>query len=180
MTGDLNVKVVLVQTVLHGTNHSDSLQRVATVYIDDDEYRVYAPAGAKGPSVEWTNHLSVRQLNGPGSEVEIRDALGILSLKAVKEELEKDKRDSRRAEGSIPTVCTAMLRYAKQGMFSIAMAPHSMRMRIAANAALNALTSASTVTSRFLELNYIDQAPSILDPSFATVADTRIHGWKTD
>jgi hypothetical protein len=94
MIGDLETKVVIKQTVLYGSDQPDILQRVATVYIDGREYRVSAPTEAKGHALDWVPHFYVRQLDG-NSEIEVRDALGILALKLVKEELEKQKRDER-------------------------------------------------------------------------------------
>ncbi len=102
MTDDLETKVVLKQTVLCGSNQPELLQRVAIVYIDGREYRVSAPPEAKGDALDWVPHFSVRQLVDINSEVEIQDALGILALKVVKEELEKQKRDANRVEGMHP------------------------------------------------------------------------------
>lgn len=102
MTDKLETKVVLKQTVLHGSNQPEVLQRVATVYIDGREYRVSAPPEAKGEALDWVPHFSVRQLVDINSEVEIRDAFGVLAQKVVKEELEKQKRHAIRAEGMHP------------------------------------------------------------------------------
>jgi hypothetical protein len=44
----------------------------------------------------------VRQLAEFNSEVEVHDALGVLALKIVKEELEKKKRDANILEGMHP------------------------------------------------------------------------------
>jgi hypothetical protein len=102
MAEDLNIKVVLKQAVLRGSAHPELLQRVATVYINGKEYRVSAPPEAKGNALDWVPHFAVRQLEDFGSEIEIRDAFGALSLKVVKEELEKQKRDANRAQGVNP------------------------------------------------------------------------------
>jgi hypothetical protein len=85
----LDTKVVLKQTVLHGSNRPDLLQRVATVYISGAEYRVYAPPEARGETLDWVQHLFVRQLADLNSEVGVNDALSVLAVKVVKEELEK-------------------------------------------------------------------------------------------
>lgn len=91
---NLETKVVIKKTVLHGVGDGVSLQRVATVYIDRREYRVYAPSDAEGEAVDWVPHLTIRQLSDFNSEIEIHDAFGVLALKVVKEELEKRKLDS--------------------------------------------------------------------------------------
>jgi hypothetical protein len=107
MKGDLETGVVLKQTVLHGSA-GETLQRVAVVYIDGDEYRVSAPGEAKGEALDWVAHFTVRQTDGPNSEIEVHNnALGILALKVVEEELKKQKR----AEGAHPDGfhCTAQI-----------------------------------------------------------------------
>jgi hypothetical protein len=103
MFDDLDTKVVLKQTILHGSNHPDILQRVAIVYIDGREYRVSAPPEATGDALGWLSHFAIRDT----SETEVRDALGILALKSVEEELKKQKR----AEGVHPDGlhCTAQI-----------------------------------------------------------------------
>jgi hypothetical protein len=92
MDGNLDTKVVLKTTVLQGSNYPELLQRVATVYIDGKEYRVSAPPQARGEALDWFPHFVVRRLVDVNSEEEIHDALGVLALKVVKEELEKHKR----------------------------------------------------------------------------------------
>ncbi len=102
MTDNLATKIVLEQTVLQGANYPDLLQRVATVYIDGKEYRVSAPPKAKGEALDWFPHFVVRRLVDFNAEEEIHDAFGVLALKAVKEELEKKKRDAAREWGRHP------------------------------------------------------------------------------
>jgi hypothetical protein len=99
MIGNLDTKVVLEKTALHGSSQTEVLQRVATVYVDGKEYCVSAPPGAKGDALDWVPHFTVRQLDDFNSEVEVHGALGVLALKAVKEELEKRKRDANGAQG---------------------------------------------------------------------------------
>lgn len=90
---EVEIKVVLKQTVLTGSNDPDLMQRVAAVYIDGDVYKVLAPPDAQGDALEWITQFSVRN----AEEYEKKDtALGILALKVVKEELEK-KRDTKAA-----------------------------------------------------------------------------------
>ena len=102
MTNNLETKVVVRQRILRGSNHPEALQRVATVYIDGREYRVSAPPEAKGNALDWMPHLSVRRLVDFNSEVEVRDAIGVLALKVVQEELEKPERDANSIEGLLP------------------------------------------------------------------------------
>lgn len=91
MTENLNTKVVIEERFLYGSNDPDLLQRVATVYINNKEYRVYSPPEARGDALEWLPHLTVRQLADANSEVEIRDAFSALALRALKEELAPKK-----------------------------------------------------------------------------------------
>jgi TIR domain len=98
MMGSLETKVVLKQTVLHGSSQPEVLQRVATVYIDGEEYRVSAPPEAEGDALDWVPHFKVRRPVDLNSEVEIHDALGILALKSVQEELEKRHRGAARLQ----------------------------------------------------------------------------------
>jgi hypothetical protein len=102
MLDNLDTKVVLKQTVLHGSNHPELLQRVATVYIDDREYRVSAPAESRGNALDWFPHFIVTQLDNFGAEVDIHDAFSLLALKVVREELEKQKRGASSVEGMHP------------------------------------------------------------------------------
>jgi hypothetical protein len=109
-----NVKVVLASRVLVGGSHH-SLQKVATVYQDGAECRVYAPENAKGPAEEWIAHFMVRQQDGANAESEVPNVIRDLSIRAVTEELKRQNRDARRSEGKHPdgTHCTAQL--CKQG-----------------------------------------------------------------
>jgi len=76
MTDNPETKVVLNQRILHGSHQPEFLQRVATVYINGEEYRVSAPPEAKGDALDWAPHFTVRQLVDLSSEVEIHDAFG--------------------------------------------------------------------------------------------------------
>jgi hypothetical protein len=87
----MDVRVVLKQTVLHGSSQPEVLQKFAVAYIDRAEYRVYAPPEAKGEALDWLGHCSVRQFEGVNSEIETYGAPAALVLKAVHEELEKEK-----------------------------------------------------------------------------------------
>jgi hypothetical protein len=93
MADSAESKVVLKQSVLHGSNQPNLVQRVATVYINGKEYRVSAPPEAKGDSLDWVRHFCVRQLVALNSEVEVQNATRVLVLRVVEKELEKEKRD---------------------------------------------------------------------------------------
>jgi hypothetical protein len=99
MFGNLGTKVVLKQTFLTGSQHPDLMQRVATVYIDGREFRVYAPPEAKGNALEWRDHFSVRDAHDYDMQ---NNALGILALQSATDELKKHKRDDNRAVGMNP------------------------------------------------------------------------------
>jgi len=102
MTDEIDVKVVVQNSFLQGANDSDALQRIATVYIDGSEYRVWAPPQAKGDALDWERHFLVTQLGSFNSEEEVRGSLGVLVRKSVTEELQKAKRRADRALGEHP------------------------------------------------------------------------------
>jgi len=103
MMENLDTKVVLKQRILYGSNQQDILQRVATVYIKGEEYRVSAPPEAKGDALEWVDNFKVRRLAEANAEVELGwDPVGVHVVKAVKQELEKQKRDESRETGMHP------------------------------------------------------------------------------
>ena len=83
MNDNLETKVVLKQSVLHGSNQPEMLQRVATVYINGEEFRVSAPPEAKGDALDWVSHFTVRQLVEFNSEIVIRDVFGVLALERL-------------------------------------------------------------------------------------------------
>ena len=56
MAGSPNTKVVLLQTILRGSNVSSLLQEVATVHINEREFRICAPPTATGKAVECVPH----------------------------------------------------------------------------------------------------------------------------
>ncbi|HEY4932144.1 MAG TPA: nucleotide-binding protein [Terriglobales bacterium] len=59
-------KVVIETRGLRGSDDNVDLQRVATVYIGMDEYRVYAPPKATGYTLDWLPQMLVRQHDGTG------------------------------------------------------------------------------------------------------------------
>lgn len=103
MYDDLNTKVVLKQTVLHGSNEPEVLQRVAIVYINGKEYRVLAPPEATGDALDWVQQFSVRHYDDfDGGEVESHDDLSTLALRAATDELKSQKREATRTQGKHP------------------------------------------------------------------------------
>lgn len=102
MTDSPNTKVVLKQSVLHGSSRAERLQRVAAVYIGAREYIVSAPSGAEGDALDWVSHFLVRQRIDLNSEVDVGEPLRGDALKAVKSELERQRRDANRPQGVTP------------------------------------------------------------------------------
>ena len=60
-----STKVVLIQSVLRGSNIPTLVQEVATVHINEREFRVYAPPTATGKAVEWVQHFSCPKTDEP-------------------------------------------------------------------------------------------------------------------
>lgn len=89
----MKTKTVVEQSQLRGSSQDAFLQRVATVYLDGEEYRVLAPPKAVGEAIDWIDHFSVRQPDRESfhSEILVEGAFRILAIKLVKEELEKMK-----------------------------------------------------------------------------------------
>jgi hypothetical protein len=87
----MSTNTVIEQRQLRGSPQDDFLQRVATVYVDGEEYRVLAPPKAVGDALDWIEQFSVRQPNNEsfGSEIVVEGAFRILAIKLVREELEK-------------------------------------------------------------------------------------------
>jgi hypothetical protein len=99
-------KVVIEATSLSGEDRDWLVQRVATVYVPGgalgrDEYRVTAPPKATGDALEWADHFIVRR-PGRHTEIEVTDGNRVLVIKAVREELERIKRDENRPVGMNP------------------------------------------------------------------------------
>ncbi|MGA7795341.1 MAG: DUF2321 domain-containing protein [Candidatus Acidiferrales bacterium] len=100
----MNSKVVIAQRDLHGSPPDAFPQKVAAVYLDGDEYRVYAPPKAVGDALEWVEHFRVHQPNpeSVNSEIAAEGAYRVLAIQLLKEELEKMKRDTKRPVGLNP------------------------------------------------------------------------------
>ncbi len=98
--------VVIEHSVLYGLDDDDSVQRIATVYVDGYRYSVVAPAKLKGESLTFTDHFSVRQPSQDpldfGAELVVTGQRRDVISKAVADELRKHKRDSNRAIGRTP------------------------------------------------------------------------------
>jgi len=101
----MNTKVVIEKRDLHGSTPYTFPQKVAAVYLDGDEYRVYAPPKAVGDALEWVEHFRVHQPNpeSVNSEIAAEAAYRVLAIQLLKEELEKMKGDARRPVGLSPT-----------------------------------------------------------------------------
>jgi hypothetical protein len=100
-------KVVIENRILRGSKDDMFLQRVATVYVDGDEFRVLAPPKATGDALEWLRHLSVRKPEGFGSEIVVTGAYSVFVVKVVKQELEKLKGVATTQESAAPLRTTA-------------------------------------------------------------------------
>jgi hypothetical protein len=86
-------KIVIENAILRGSPQEQFLQRVATVYVDGDEYRIMAPPKATGDALEWLQHFSVRQPSGQGENF-VTDGRSGSIIQKVAEELERRKLDA--------------------------------------------------------------------------------------
>ena len=74
-------KVIVERQYLAGSDDTVLLQLIATLFFGTQEYRVYAPAKAKGPSRDWLDQSFVHQPSGfDESEVLGSDRLRILDI----------------------------------------------------------------------------------------------------
>jgi pyrimidine deaminase RibD-like protein len=103
------IKVIVEQRTLSGSNQDFYLQRVATVYFQGADYRVYAPSRAVGDALDWLDHLSVHVSAGLNSETDAPMPLRILAIRAVEEELQKvlPISGNEGASAPIPTIRAA-------------------------------------------------------------------------
>lgn len=71
--------------------HDEALNRIAIVYVDRQEYRVYAPAKAEGPAIDWLDLASVHQPDTStyGSELQVNTSDSAFIIDCVRGELEK-------------------------------------------------------------------------------------------
>lgn len=169
----MDIKVVVEQRMLPGSNHPSALQRVATVYIDGKEYRVLAPGAARGDALEWVRHFSVRRPanDGYGGEYELSPSDATFIVKVVKEELENQN------PGVHPdrTHCAAQI-CLKGDVLHTAMAHPSSQKSIAQSVALLVLTNANTATSLFGESYNFRVQVATLAPCFVMPAGELIRG----
>jgi hypothetical protein len=88
------VRVVIENAILRGSQQ-EQLQRVATVYVDRSEYRVYAPVKATGIALEWVKHFSVHRPSEDGmGENPVEDGRYASIVQQVVEELEQHDLES--------------------------------------------------------------------------------------
>lgn len=97
----VDTKVIIKNRTLEGSTTSNTLQRVASVYVNGTEYRILAPTDARGDVLEWMSHLSVRNLVDPLSEVEVYGAIRGHVLAALEEDLKRKEVTSHHAESGM-------------------------------------------------------------------------------
>lgn len=91
-------KVVIEKRVLPGLSDDRMLQRIATVYIgNNEEYRVYAPAKATGNSLDWLDSSRVYTPTDRGENV-ANDHDRRVIINAVRDTLQQ----SSCTEGTVP------------------------------------------------------------------------------
>jgi hypothetical protein len=89
------LKVAIENAVLRGSRQEQFLQRVATVYVDQTEYYVSAPAKATGNALTWVKHFVVRQPSDSGmGENLVQNGRYSSIVHQVVEELEKHDLES--------------------------------------------------------------------------------------
>lgn len=100
------VTVVIENAVLYGVADDMSVQRVATVFVSGECYRVVAPAMLKGATLDFIDHFSVRQPSNDaldfGAELLVTGQRRDFVVRAVAEELLRKKRDDGRIVGRTP------------------------------------------------------------------------------
>jgi hypothetical protein len=87
-------KVAIECRNLNGSEDDVSLQRIATVYITDDEdHYVYAPPKARGDPLDWIQHWIVYRPSRDtvGAEVEVQGDYRSLAIQAVMNELKETR-----------------------------------------------------------------------------------------
>jgi hypothetical protein len=86
-------KVVVERQYLQGAKDNDLLQKIAAVYLDQDEFRVYAPPLAIGDPLEWRDHWTVQtpSFGNPFPARHFSDAQIYLVKVAAEEELKRKK-----------------------------------------------------------------------------------------
>jgi predicted nucleotide-binding protein len=92
---DMEPKVVVESRELHGSGDDVLLQRVATIYVGRDEYRVYAPPKATGDALEWFAQWHVCQYDGTG-EIEVQGTHRVFLVKATRDVLETHQKPTEK------------------------------------------------------------------------------------
>jgi hypothetical protein len=94
----MTVNVVIENGILAGSDYDADAQRIATVYVDGERYHVVAPAKLRGEALKFTDHFSVREPSKDaldfGAEFAVTDGRKAVIVKAVAEELRRQKRNS--------------------------------------------------------------------------------------
>jgi hypothetical protein len=89
--GFMAPKVVIENAILRGSSHPQVMQLVATLYVDEKEYRVYAPVRARGNALEWVEHFTVcTESSGNfsfGEDITVDDERKPTFIQAVVDEL---------------------------------------------------------------------------------------------
>lgn len=115
MPSSPSVKVVIIQSVLRGSNISTLLQEVATVHINNRELRVYAPPTATGKAIDWAPHFTARRQGGFFSEEDLQDEHKAWAIQAVREALENEARDKSVTDGMHPDGIHCSAQICRQG-----------------------------------------------------------------
>jgi hypothetical protein len=97
-------KVIVEQRNLRS---GDAVQRIALVYLGEEEHRVYAPAGAAGDPREWAGQISVHKPDGY-AEVDVAEPDRSRVIEATFRALEQTKAEALRAEADAP-YCEAQI-----------------------------------------------------------------------
>ena len=115
MISNPNTKVVIDQSNLTGSGNAALLQSVATVYINQREFRVYAPSAAKGKAIDWLPQFKIRRTGGYFENEEQQDEYKELARHLVKEALEEQSQNQVTADGTHPDGIHCSAQICKQG-----------------------------------------------------------------
>lgn len=96
------IKVVIENALLKRARDDFNWQRVSTVYLRSEEFRVMAPPKADGDALDWLDHLIVRHIGSQGYTDVTKDLFGILALRETEAELQNLRRDADRTAGMNP------------------------------------------------------------------------------
>jgi hypothetical protein len=96
------IKVVIETALLERSRNDIDWQRVSTVYMGHEEFRVMAPPKANGDPLDWLHHLVVRHMGWQGYTDVSKDVIGVLAIRETEAELQNLKRNAGRVEGMNP------------------------------------------------------------------------------